>query len=108
TENFDAIGRFRTISEAGTPVDASGNLPDGSTFEGARGLREAVLNRPELFVTTMTERLMTYALGRGLEHYDAPAVRGITRNARPQDYRFSSIVLGIVNSTPFVMRRSGS
>ena len=68
TENFDAIGRWRTQSEAGGPVDASGGLPDGSTFDGAIGLRKAVLNRPDLFVTTLTEKLMTYALGRGLEH----------------------------------------
>ena len=108
TENFDAIGRFRTQSEAGGPIDASGGLPDGSTFDGAIGLRKAVLNRPELFVSTLTEKLMTYALGRGLEYYDAPAVRDITRRARTEDYRFSSIVLGIVNSTPFQMRRAGS
>jgi hypothetical protein len=108
TENFDAIGRWRDQSEAGGPIDASGGLPDGSTFDGARGLKQAVLNRPELFVTTLTEKLMTYALGRGLEHYDAPAVRGITRGAHADDYRFSSVVLGIVNSTPFRMRRSGS
>jgi hypothetical protein len=108
TENFDAIGRWRAQSEAGGPIDASGGLPDGSAFDGALGLRKAVLNRPELFVTTLTEKLMTYALGRGLEYYDAPAVRDITRRARTQDYRFSSVVLGIVNSTPFRMRRSGS
>ena len=106
TENFDAIGRFRTMSEAGTPVDASGGLPDGSTFEGAIGLRNAVLNRPELFVTTLTEKLMTYALGRGMEYYDAPAVRSIIRTARVSDYRFSSVVLGIVKSTPFQMRKA--
>jgi hypothetical protein len=106
TENFDAVGRYRTLSEAGTPVDASGGLPDGSTFQGAIGLRKAVLSRPELFVTTLTEKLMTYALGRGLAYYDAPAVRGITRSARPADYRFSSIVLGVVNSAPFQMRRA--
>jgi mono/diheme cytochrome c family protein len=108
TENFDAIGRYRTQSEAGGPVDASGGLPDGSSFDGAIGLRKAVLNRPELFVNTLTEKLMTFALGRGLEYYDAPAVRDITRHARTDDYRFSSVVLGIVNSTPFKMRRSGS
>jgi mono/diheme cytochrome c family protein len=106
TENFDAVGRYRALSEAGTPVDASGGLPDGSTFQGAIGLRKAVLSRPELFVTTLTEKLMTYALGRGLEYYDAPAVRGITRSARAVDYRFSSIVLGVVNSAPFQMRRA--
>ncbi|HET9467550.1 MAG TPA: DUF1592 domain-containing protein [Vicinamibacterales bacterium] len=108
TENFDAIGRYRTVSEAGGPIDASGGLPDGSTFDGISGLRKGVLNRPELFVTTLTEKLMTYALGRGLEYYDAPAIRDITRRARTEDYRFSSVVLGIVNSTPFKMRRSGS
>jgi hypothetical protein len=108
TENFDAVGRWRTVSEAGTPVDASGGLPDGSKFDGALGLRNAVLNRPELFVTTMTEKLMTYALGRGLEYYDAPAVREIVRTAKAKDYRLSSVVLGIVNSTPFKMRRSHS
>jgi uncharacterized protein DUF1592/uncharacterized protein DUF1588/uncharacterized protein DUF1585/uncharacterized protein DUF1595/uncharacterized protein DUF1587 len=108
TENFDAIGRWRTQSEAGTPVDATGGLPDGSTFDGAIGLRKAVLNRPDLFVSTMTEKLMTYALGRGLEYYDAPAVREIARNARPKDYRFSSVILGIVTSTPFRMRSAST
>ncbi|MEO5741098.1 MAG: DUF1592 domain-containing protein [Vicinamibacterales bacterium] len=108
TENFDAIGRWRGQSEAGGAIDASGGLPDGSTFDGAIGLRKAVLTRPDLFVTTLTEKLMTYALGRGLEYYDAPAVREITRHARTDGYRFSSVVLGIVNSTPFRMRRSGS
>jgi hypothetical protein len=108
TENFDAIGRFRTLSEAGGPIDASGGLPDGSTFDGAIGLRKAVLNRPELFVTTLTEKLMTYALGRGLEYYDAPAVRDIAKRARTEDYRFSSVVLGIVDSTPFRMRRAAA
>ena len=81
-ENFDAIGRWRTRTEAGTPVDASGGLPGGTTFEGVAGLRKAVLSRPELFVTTVTEKLLTYALGRGLELHDAPAVRAIARDAR--------------------------
>jgi len=105
-ENFDAIGRWRTRSEAGTAVDASGGLPDGSTFEGVAGLRRALLGRPELFVSTLTEKLLTYALGRGVEYYDAPAVRAITHDARSHDYRFSSLVLGIVNSSPFQMRSS--
>jgi hypothetical protein len=105
-ENFDAIGRWRTRTEAGTAVDASGGLPGGSTFEGAAGLRGALLSRPELFVSTVTEKLLTYALGRGLEYYDAPAVRAITRDARSNDYRFSSLVLGIVKSSPFHMRRT--
>jgi len=103
-ENFDAIGRWRTRSEAGSAVDASGGLPDGSTFTGVSGLRRALLDRPDLFVTTVTEKLMTYALGRGVEYYDAPSVRTIARNARADDYRFSSIVLGIVKSAPFQMR----
>ncbi|MEO8051574.1 MAG: DUF1592 domain-containing protein [Acidobacteriota bacterium] len=104
-ENYDAIGRWRT-EEGGVPVDAEGSLPDGSTFTGVAGLRAALLSNPELFVTTTTEKLLTYALGRGVEDYDAPAVRGIVRAARGEDYRFSSLILGIVNSTPFQMRRS--
>ncbi len=103
-ENFDAIGRWRTRTEAGTAVDASGGLPDGSTFSGVDGLRASLLKRPELFVGTLTEKLMTYALGRGLEYYDAPTVRAATRSARAQDYRFSSLVLSIVKSDPFQMR----
>jgi hypothetical protein len=107
-ENFDAIGRWRTRTEAGTAVDSSGGLPGGSTFDGVAGLRSALLNRPEPFVTTVTEKLLTYALGRGLEYYDAPAVRAIVRQAQGRDYRFSSLVLGIVNSSPFQMRRTAA
>ncbi|MGH9255318.1 MAG: DUF1592 domain-containing protein [Vicinamibacterales bacterium] len=107
-ENFDAIGRWRTRTEAGTAVDASGGLPGGSTFQGMAGLRAAVLARPELFVSTVTEKLLTYALGRGLEYYDAPAVRAITRDARGNDYRFSSLVLGVVKSDPFQMRATAA
>jgi mono/diheme cytochrome c family protein len=104
-ENFDAVGRFRTAADGAT-VDASGNLPDGVSFVGEPGLQKAVMNRPELFVSTTTEKLLTYALGRGLDYYDAPAVRKIVREAHNSDYRFSSLVIGIVNSTPFQMRRS--
>jgi hypothetical protein len=107
-ENFDAIGRWRTRTEAGTPVDASGGLPGGTSFEGVAGLRKAILSRPELLVTTVTEKLLTYALGRGLDYYDAPAVRAIARSARDQDYRFSSIVLGVVQSAPFQMRKTAA
>jgi mono/diheme cytochrome c family protein len=103
-EHFDAIGRWRARTEAGTAVDASGGLPDGSTFDGMDGLRRALLNRPELFVSTLTEKLLTYALGRGLEYYDAPTVRAIAKDARSNDYKFSSLVLGIVTSSPFQMR----
>jgi mono/diheme cytochrome c family protein len=105
-ENFDAIGRWRVRTEAETPVDASGGLPDGSTFSGVSGLRSALLRRPELFVGTLTEKLMTYGLGRGVEPYDAPTIRTIVRAARSQDYRFSSLVLGIVGSDAFQMRVS--
>ena len=104
-ENFDAVGRWRTVGD-GVPIDASGGLPDGSKFDGVAGLEAALLRRPELFVGTLTEKLLTYALGRGVEYYDAPAVRTIVRDARAQDYRFSSIILGIVKSTPFQMRTS--
>jgi mono/diheme cytochrome c family protein len=105
TENFDAIGRWRT-REGSVPIDASGGLPDGSTFDGMAGLRKGLLRRPELFVSTATEKLLTYAIGRGIGGFDAPAVRAIIRDARATDYRFSSLVLGVVNSAPFQMRRS--
>ena len=83
-----------------------GGLPDGSKFEGASGLQRAVLARPDIFAGTFTEKLMTYALGRGIEYYDAPAVRQIVRESKRKDYPFSSFVVGIVNSTPFQMRKS--
>jgi hypothetical protein len=104
-ENFDAIGRWRMVEE-GQPIDASGGLPDGSRFTGVSGLEDGLRKRPELFVSTLTEKLMTFALGRGIETYDAPAVRRIVREAQAKDFRFSSVILGIVNSTPFNMRRS--
>ncbi len=105
TENFDAVGRWRT-REGSAPIDASGGLPDGSTFDGIGGLRSALLRRPDLFVSTMTEKMLTYALGRGVGAYDAATVRAITRDAARRDYRFSSLVLGVVRSAPFQMRRS--
>ena len=107
-EQFDAVGRFRTRTAAGTPIDAAGELPDGTRFDGAAGLRAALARRPERFVGTLTEKLMTYALGRGLEHYDAPTVRAVTRAAAREDHRFSSLVAGIVRSLPFRMRRAES
>jgi mono/diheme cytochrome c family protein len=106
TESFDAIGRWRAKGESGAPIDVSGALPDGTPFEGVAGLKRALLNRPELFVSTLTEKLMMYGLGRGLDYYDAPAVRAVVRDARQTDYRFSSIIAGIVKSPPFRMRRS--
>jgi hypothetical protein len=104
-ENFDAVGRWRTVAD-GHPVDTAGGLPDGSEFDGVNGLERAIMKRPEIFVGTVTEKLMTYALGRGVEYYDAPAVRKILSGARENEYRFSSIILGITASTPFQMRRS--
>ena len=104
-ENFDAIGGWRA-TEADLPIDASGVLPDGTQFEGASGLREVLLSRREEFVRIVTEKLLTYALGRGTEYYDAPAVRSIMRKAAPSDYRWSSLIVGIVKSTPFRIRRS--
>ena len=107
-QNYDAIGGWRDVNEGGTPVDAAGVLPDGSRFEGRAGLSGLLLARPDDFVGTVTEKLLTYALGRGMEHYDAPTVRKIVRRAAGEDYRWSSIILGIVNSAPFQMRRSDS
>ena len=104
-ENFDAVGRWRE-TDAGQPIDASGGLPDGSEFAGVSGLEKALLDRPELFVRTLTEKLLTFALGRGVEYYDAPAIRQIVRDARDDNYRFSQLIVGIVKSTPFQMRKS--
>jgi hypothetical protein len=104
-EDFDAIGRWRTV-EDGQPIDVTGGLPDGSGFTGISGLEDGLLKRPDLFVNTLTEKLLTFALGRGVESSDAPAVRKIVREARANDYRPSSIVIGIVNSVPFTMRKS--
>jgi hypothetical protein len=106
-ENFDPVGRWRT-HDAGTPVDASGALPSGAKFEGVAGLRELLLQQREQFATNVTDRLMAYALGRSVEYYDLPSIRKIARAAAPDDYRWSSIILGIVKSAPFQMRRSDS
>ncbi len=106
-ENFDAVGRWREL-EQGQRVDAAGGLPDGSAFVGVSGLEQALLERPELFVQTLTEKLLTFALGRPVEYYDAPAVRQILKQAKQQDYRFSSLILGIVNSVPFQMRMTAA
>ena len=108
-ENFDAVGAWRTRDGGtrGTPVDASGQLVDGTPVNGVVELRQALLREPETFVTTMTEKLLTYAVGRGLTAYDMPAVRSIVRESQRQEYRFSSIVLEIVRSVPFQMRIRG-
>jgi hypothetical protein len=105
-DNFDGVGAWRTLGEDGQPIDASGVLADGTKVSGPVDLRNAILNRPDVFVGTMTEKLMTYALGRGLDYNDMPAVRAIVRNAAGNDYRFSTLILGVVKSTPFQMRRA--
>jgi hypothetical protein len=103
-ESFDAVGRWRAKDrEAGTPIDASGILADGTEVDGPLALRRAILARPDQFVQTFTERLMTYGLGRRLGYRDMPAVRRIVRDAEREDYRFSAIVLGIVGSEQFRM-----
>jgi hypothetical protein len=104
-ENYDAVGRWR-MTEAGEPIDASGTLYDGTPFRGVAGLQKAILNRPELFVGTLSEKLLTFAIGRGVNYYDGPALRKIVRDAAAHDYRFSSLVTGIVTSTPFRMRKA--
>ena len=106
-ENFDAIGKWRNTSGAdNTPVDSSGVLPDGTKFNGPAELRKLLLLHPRDFVTTVTEKLLTYSLGRGVLYYDAPAIRKIAREAAANEYRWSSIILGVVKSTPFQMRMS--
>ena len=108
-ENFDAIGGWRTTSGSdNTPIDSSGILPDGSKFDGPSELRKLLNSRSEQFVTVVIEKLLTYAMGRGLEYYDAPGVRKIMRYAAPSDYRWSSMVVGIVKSEQFQMRRSAA
>jgi mono/diheme cytochrome c family protein len=107
-ENFDAVGKWRTVdAEAQTPIDASGRLIDGQTFDGPAAFRRLLVARQYDFVTTLTEKLLTYALGRGVEYYDRPVVRQILRNAAPSDYRWSSVILGIVKSAPFEQRQAG-
>ncbi len=105
-ENFDGIGRWREAAVDGTPVDASGTLTDGTAVDGPATLRQALVTRQDNFVTTVAEKLLTYAVGRGVESFDAPAVRGIVAAAAAEDYRWSALVEGIVRSTPFQMRRS--
>ena len=114
-ENFDAIGKFRTVnegrtrSEVGEPIDSKGVLPDGTAFNGVSELRAVLVNsRKEEFVTAVVEKLLTYALGRGLEYYDMPAVRRIVREASASDYSWSSVIMGIVKSAPFQMKRAAS
>ena len=105
-ENFDAIGRWRERTAGFEPLDVEGSFPDGTTFDGAGGLRETLLDRSDQFVRTLASKLLTYGLGRAVEYHDVPAVRVIEREAAADDYRFSSMILAIVKSTPFQMRRA--
>jgi len=121
-ENFDALGRWRTgdhwmltaedqkwrPNEADAAIDAAGQLPDGTPFVGPAGLKQALLAHSDQFVSTFVEKLMIYALGRGVEYYDRPSIRAIVKRAAANDNRFSSIVQGIVNSAPFQMRTSSA
>ncbi len=103
-ENFDAVGKWRTRGEDGARLDASGVLPDGANVDGPASLRNALLSHPDQFVSTLAEKLLTFALGRGLDYNDAPAVREIAAEAARGDYRFSSLILGVVKSVPFQMK----
>ncbi len=105
-ENFDVIGGWRSVDEAGAPVDAAGTTMSGTQIEGLRGLRALLLERREQFPRTVTEKLLAYALGRRVEHYDRPAIRSIVRDAASQDFRWSALILGIVKSPAFQMRRA--
>jgi len=102
-ENFDAVGKWRE-SDAGAPIDTAGVLPNGVKIDGLAGLKQALLAKPDQFASAVTEKLLMYALGRNLQYYDVPAVRGIVRAAARDGYTFSTLVSGIVKSTPFQMR----
>ena len=104
-ENFDAVGRWRDL-EGDHPIDASGEFANGTKFTDVSGLEAELLQRPELFVRTMAEKLLTFALGRGIESSDGPALRRVVRDAAVSNYRFSSVIIGIVKSEPFQMRTS--
>ena len=105
-ENFNAVGQWRTTEgSANTPIDSSGKLPDGTQFNGPAELQKILTSKPDQFAVTVTENLLTYALGRGVEYYDEPAVRKILRQAAPNGYRWSDLIFGIVNSEPFRMRK---
>jgi Protein of unknown function (DUF1585)/Protein of unknown function (DUF1588) len=106
-ENFDALGKWRTTIET-LPIDASASLPDGTRFDGVAGLRRLMADHQEDFARTLTQKLLAYALGRSLEASDLPTIRQITRQAAPTGYRWSSLLTGIVASTPFRMSTSQS
>jgi hypothetical protein len=102
-ENFDALGRWRA-DENGRPIEVSSALPDGTTVDGVEGVRRLVLRDAALFVEAMTGRLLMYALGRNVQHFDQPTIRVIARESSRQNYTFASLVYGVVNSVPFQSR----
>jgi len=106
-ENFDAIGKWRTHSEVGLELDTVGTMPDGSVLNGPAGLRDVLMSQEDEFTRTAIQKLLIYALGRGIEYYDQPAIREIMRNAEADDHRWSSVIMEVVKSTPFQMRRAG-
>jgi hypothetical protein len=103
-ENYDAVGRWRD-RDAGKPLDVKSTLADGREVDGIEGVKKLILSDPERFVTALTEKLLMYAIGRNVQYYDAPALRQIVRQSRAANYKFSSLVLGVVNSVPFQMRQ---
>jgi hypothetical protein len=105
-ENFDSLGAWRTEDEGGNPIDTSGAMPSGAAVGGLVGLRTLLVSQPDQFAGTLTEKLMAYALGRAVEYYDQPSVRKIVRGAAAEDYRWSSLILGIVQSPGFLMRNA--
>jgi hypothetical protein len=107
-ENFDGLGAWRTVDEFGTPIDSSAVMPNGVTVEGLSGLRAMLLERPEQFAGAVTSKLLAYALGRSLEYFDRPTVRQIVRDAAATEYRWSSLILGVVESPAFLMRTAGT
>src|SRR5262245_57078750 len=108
-EHFDATGRYREVAEGFSVIDATGTLPDGTPFDGVNGLKQALLTKRDRFAAAVAEKLLVYALGRGVESYDAPAVRTIVRSGASTNYRFASdSVLGVIKSVPFQMRMAGS
>jgi hypothetical protein len=106
-ENFDAVGRWRA-EDGGSPIDATSTFMDGTPIDGVGGVRDLLLSHPRNFARTFTEKLLTYALGRRVEYYDHPAIRRILREAESADYSWSSIIVGVVKSLPFQMRRTAS
>jgi hypothetical protein len=106
-DNFDPIGRWRD-RDAGGPIDASGVFPDGERFDGMAGLKSILLSRPDEFVSTVTEKLFMYGLGRNVQYFDRPAIRAVVRDAARSNYTFASLVLGVVKSDAFQMRETGA